>query len=302
MSTGDNIQASEVQQQAPQQSASSLPDGQSDYVSAFDGIDDDGGDLRAKFPAVSEAKVEDLRSNPQVKQLTEMMKQQGLNRRQAAFVASLNAQLYANGQQDAADRMAREYEEYQKAQTDRARKLDEVAEETKTLTKTIFEQTGEAVSDEELATLGDMIRHNPKAGDLFLKHIVQKKAEAIKQKTTEEKMQNESNNTATQGDANNTAVSGTAYATSSASPTAGAYGYEPVGLENWQERGDEGSAYICERVKKELAGERDIGEQGHTTYGSSFEACKSLLKSYTEGLTNRAREILNTQSPAFRRK
>jgi hypothetical protein len=213
----------------------------------------------------------------------------------------LNAQVYANGQQDATDRMAREYEEYQKKQTERAKKLDEVSEETKTLTKAIFEQSGETVSDEELATLGDMVHHNPKAVDLFLKHIVQKKAEAVKQKTTEEKMQNESNNTATQGDANNTAVPGTAYATSSASPTAGAYGYEPVDLENWQERGDEGSAYICERVRKELAGERDIGEQGHAKYGSSFEACKSLLKSYTDGLTNRAREILNTQSPVFRR-
>lgn len=298
MSTGDNIQASEVQQQAPQQVASPLPASQSDYVSAFDGIDDDGGDLRAKFPAISEAKVEDLRSSPQVKQLTEMMKQQGLNRRQAAFVASLNAQLYANGQQDATDRMAREYEEYQKKQTERAKKLDEVAEETKTLTKAIFEQSGEPVSDEELATLDDMVHRDPRAVDLFLKHIVQKKAEAVKQKATEEKMQNESNNTATQVDANNTAIPVTDYVTSSASPTAGAYGYEPVGLKNWQERGDEGTSYICERVRQELAGN---GDKNDKEYGSSFEACNSLLQSYTGRLTSIARGKMDTQSVLFQK-
>lgn len=302
MSTGDNIQVSEIQQQDPQQPASSLPAGQSDYVSAFDGIDDDGGDLRTRFPAVSDAKVEDLRSNPQAKQLTEMMKQQGFNRRQAAFVASLNAQVYANGQQDATDRMAREYEEYQKSQADRARRLDEVAEQTKTLTKTIFEQTGENISDEELSALDDMIHHNPKAGDLFLRHILQKKAEAANQKTTEEKMQNESNDTATQGGANNTAVPTMAYATGSASPTAGAYGYEPVGLGNWQERGDEGSAYICERAKKELAGGRCTNDGGSIVgYGSSFEACESLIKNYTGRLTKRAVEVLNRPTLLDRR-
>lgn len=302
MSTSDNMKASEIQQQAPQQPASSLPAGQSDYVSAFDGIDDDGGDLRSRFPAVSDAKVEDLRSNPQAKQLTEMMKQQGFNRRQAAFIASLNAQVYANGQQDATDRMAREYEEYQKAQADRAKKLDEVAEQTKTLTKTIFEQTGENISDEELSALDDMIHHNPKAGDLFIKHILQKKADAINQKTTEKKMQNEGNDTSAQGDVNNTAVPSMAYATGSASPTAGAYGYEPVGLENWQERGEEGSAYICERAKKELAGERCTNDNGNLVgYGSSFEACKSLIKNYNGQLTNRAMELLDKPTLLHRR-
>lgn len=298
MNTGDNTQNSEVQQQAPQQIASPVPANQSDYISAFDGIDDDGGDLRSRFPVISEAKIEDLRSDPQAKQLTEIMKQQGLNRRQAAFVASLNAQLYANGQRDATDRMAREYEEYQKAQTDRAKKLDEVTEKTKTLTKTIFEQAGETVSDEELATLDDMVRHNPNAGSLFLKYIVQKKAEAVEQKTNEEKMQNENNNMAMQSDANNSAVSATTYATSSASPTAGAYGYEPVGLGNWHERGNEGLAYICGRAKEELAGGERKDNEGHVIgHGSSFEACGSLLGNYNRRLTNMAREILNKPSP-----
>lgn len=263
-----------------------------DYANAFDGIQNDEF-LQNAFPAVKDTNWNDLRSTTEASNLTSLLKQRGMNRTQANLAVAMARQAYLNGITNAEAEMRRQYEEYEQARDAREKKVDDAVEATKNIAKRVFEQSGAPVTDEELQAIDHMVRQDPNVARLFLDRLgakVQEQEQAQEpQFNNENKMQNPNNL-----QSNNPVVPNTnatpVYATSGASANMGAYGYDPVSLDNWAERGEQGLDFIQKRVVNEVRG---VDEEGRRVPAQTMEASKSFLHQHFLGFTQKALEAMD---------